>query len=65
MIALGAESIRAEVHECEQYTVSDRRHIDALDDATLEAAINAAVDDHFWAAYDGARSDAIQALLGH
>lgn len=63
MIALNAESVREEVVGGPQYDTVDQAAIALTTDADIEAAICAAADDHFWAAYDSARGDAIRSLL--
>lgn len=64
-IILGAESLRAELHEAPEahgltHTQADR--ILALGDDELNGAIRSAVDDDFWAAFNSVRRDAISQL---
>lgn len=67
-INLDAHSVRSEVFERMKYdeTVTPEQHakFNAMSDERIENAIHGAIDDHFWNAYDSARSDAITALIG-
>src|SRR5699024_1898748 len=61
------ESVREEVHEAPEshdLTPSQAERIQNLSDEDIVAAINAEVDDHFWAAYDDVRRRTISRLAG-
>lgn len=67
-IVLGAESLRAEVHEAphaHRLTEEQVAAIISLSDEEIDRVISAEVDDDFWAAYDEARSSAIMTLAEH
>lgn len=64
-IVLGAESVRAEVHEApESHGLSEAQAslIAAFADDEIDQEIRAAADDHFWTAYGSVRRDAIARL---
>jgi hypothetical protein len=64
-IILGAESLRAEIHEAPDVhglTPAQVARIEALGDEQIDAAIHSAVDDDFWAQYDDVRARAIARL---
>lgn len=64
-ISLDALSVRSEIEEAAEHHDLDEvtaEKIAQLSDEEINAAINIAVDDEFWAAYDHARSVAIATL---
>ena len=66
-IVLGAESVRAEIHEApESHGLSEAQAslIAAFADDEIDQEIRAAADDRFWEAYDSVRRDAIARLAG-
>lgn len=64
-ISLDALSVRSEIEEAaDQHDLDETtaEKISQLSDEEINAAINIAVDDEFWAAYDNVRSIAISTL---
>ncbi len=64
-IHIDADSVRAELDESPEshgLSAQDAELIADLDDEQINAAIRSSADDHFWAAYDGLRGDAISQL---
>lgn len=65
-INLDPESVIAEAHErvdVDQLTEQQAKIIASIDPDTIDSAISAAADDHFWSAYGSLHSDVIRALL--
>lgn len=65
-ITLGADSVRAELREApdsHDLTEAQAQQIAGLSDNEIHNALHSCIDDHFWAAYDNVRREAIAQLV--